>query len=95
MKSPQNRELILNELTASDMNKAEIVWINYAQSSSFETEMKYLTRVKPKDYNLAIPKFLARYRFTRCHSLWWKNWQQFFDIKLETSHFASFGKITS
>ena len=95
MKSPQNRELILKEITASDMNKAEIVWINYVQSSSFETELKYLTRVKPKDDNLAIRKFVEQFTFTRYHSLWWKNWQQFFDVKLETSHFASFRKITS
>ena len=51
MKSQENRELIPEELTASDINNAEIVWINSFKLSSFETEMKYHTRVKPKDDN--------------------------------------------
>ena len=58
MKSQENRELILKELTASDINNSEIVSINSFKLSSFETEMKYHTQLNRK---MTIPKFMAQF----------------------------------
>ena len=46
VKSQEIRELIPKELTAVEINNAEIKWINSVQISSFETEMRYLTEGK-------------------------------------------------
>ena len=61
MKSQERRELVPKELTALDINNAEIVWINSVQLSSFENEIRYLTRKKTKDDSLTIPKLVAQF----------------------------------
>ena len=61
MKSQKKRKLVPKEVTALDINNAEIVWINSVQLSSFETEIRYLTRKKTKDDSLTIPKLVAQF----------------------------------
>ena len=62
VKSKEIREFIAKELTAVEINNAEITRINSVPISSFETEMRYLTKRKMKYENLSNPKLVMQFQ---------------------------------
>lgn len=61
VKSKENRDLVQRELTASEINDAEIAWIKSVQANPFENQIRYFARKKTKEECLASPKYVTQF----------------------------------
>ena len=61
VKSKENRDSVQRELTASEINDAEIAWIKSVQANPFENEIRYFARKKTKEECLASPKYVTQF----------------------------------